>query len=72
MELLIFCGVVAFVTGIFFLFFSENLRKLNVSLSKAVNFDDQLFRLRIGVGVAFVLVSVMCFFLVYYVVKRHG
>ena len=72
MELLIFCGVVAFVTGIFFLFFSENLRKLNVSLSKTLNFDEQLFRLRVGVGISFVLFSVMCFFLAYYIIKKHG
>ena len=76
MSFLIFAGVVSFVAGIFFLFFPENLRKLNVSLgkalSKALNFDERLFRLRIGLGISLVLVSVMCFFVAYYIIRKYG
>lgn len=77
MLLFIFFGAVSLAAGVLFLFFPETLKKLNDGFSKtvdkaAVSIDNQILRWRVGIGVSCFLLSIVCFFLVYWVIKKHG
>lgn len=77
MLLLICFGAASLVAGILFLFFPEELAKLNNSFNKAFNkatasIDEHVLRLHAGVGVSCILLSLTCWFLVYWVFKKHG
>ncbi len=77
MLLLICFGAAFLVAGVLFLFFSEELSKLNNGVNKTFNkaifsMDEQVLRLRAGIGVSCILLSLTCFFLVYWIIKKHG
>jgi len=75
MLLLIFFGAVSLVAGILFLFFPKKLGQMNDSLKKAsdnpvAHIDEHLLRLHAGIGVSCILLSLTCFFLVYWIFKK--
>ncbi len=77
MLLLIVCATVALLTGLSLLFFPKGLKKLNDDFNKsatkvAISFDDRVWQLRTGIGVSCILISLLCFFVVYYVIRKHG
>ncbi len=74
---LVFCGAVSLVAGILFLFFPKALQKANDNFNKAtskvaVSLDEQVLRVRAGMGISCILIAVGCFFLVYWIIKKHG
>jgi hypothetical protein len=77
MLLLVVCATVALLTGISLVFFPKALKKLNDDFNKpahklAVSFDELVWRSRQGIGVSCILVSLLCFFVVYYIIRKHG
>lgn len=72
MSFLIFAGIVSLVAGIFFLFFPERLIKLNEKSTRSFSIEGWVFRSRVGIGIACVLVSIMCSFVVYYITHYYA
>jgi hypothetical protein len=77
MLLLIVCATVALLTGMSLLFFPKALKKLNDDFNKparklALSFDELVWRSRKGIGVSCILISLLCFFVVYYIIKLYG
>ena len=77
MLLLIFFGVTCLVSGILLLFFPKRLGQMSNSFTQAFNkisfsIDIMVIRFHAGVGIASILVSVTCFFLVYWILRKHG
>jgi len=73
MIYLIVVGILSFITGILYLFFPDTVRRLNDKANRVVfQFDAQLFNLRIGVGVSLLLISVMTFFVAFYLNEVNG
>lgn len=71
MYFLIFVGFVSLISGILFLFFPEVLRALCTKADKVLlNLDTKLYDLRQGLGISLLLVSLLIFFVVYYIIKK--
>lgn len=74
MLFLIFVGALSLIFGILFLFRPQVIRDLNEKTNKSLNslcfsFDEKAYNLRIGLGISLILVSVLAFFVVYYLIK---
>ena len=77
MPYIVFAGVVSLLFGILFLFAPHKIHKMNNVISKFIsktlaNFDEKIYNLRVGVGVSLVLISVLCFFVTYFLIKKYG
>ncbi len=68
MTLFIIVGIIALVTGIFFILAPEELRSLNEMSSKLIaDLEQKAFDYRIGVGLSFIIASLLFFFVAYYI-----
>ena len=77
MWFLILAGIVALLGGYLFLFSPKALvelsNKVNTAINKAsVPIDEQVYKLRIGVGISLLLVSGLLFFVAYYVTMKYA
>jgi len=73
MLFLIFAGMVSLVFGIALLVSPQTVRKLEEKYNKfVVVFGENVYNKRKGVGISFLLVSILCFFIVYYLLKKQG
>ena len=73
MLFLIIVGLVSFAFGILMLVSPETIRKLDQSSNRAfASMDQKIYELRVGVGVSSILVSVLAFFVAYFVVKKFS
>jgi len=72
MWFLILVGILAFIFGLLFLFSPRSLENLSTQFNKVVSFEKKILELRIGVGISLLLASVLCFFVVYYLMKKYG
>lgn len=77
MWFLILAGIVALLGGFLFLFSPKTLvelsNKVNATINKAsVPIDEKVYKLRFGVGISLVLVSVLLFFVAYYVTIKYA
>ena len=72
MLFLICAGIIAFFFGIMFLFFPQQLRQLEKKTNKVlVATEEKVYNLRVGIGISFVVVSILCFFVTYYLFKKY-
>jgi hypothetical protein len=76
MGFLILAGTVALLGGILFLFSPKILRQLSDKVNVTINrlsapIDEQVYKLRVGVGISLLLASGMIFFVVYYLSKKY-
>ncbi|RJP28070.1 MAG: hypothetical protein C4533_06260 [Candidatus Omnitrophota bacterium] len=77
MFFLIFAGVVSLVFGILFLFFPVALRNLNdkanlIMTRSLASLDENIMKMRLGVGISLILASILSFFVILYIIKRSG
>jgi len=77
MLILILLGLASLTAGVLLLFFPNSLNQLNDDFNKVVNkvavtIDEQVLRLHSGIGISCILISLTCFFLVYWIIKKHG
>lgn len=73
MLFLVFTGVLSCVFGVLFIFAPDALKGMSDKVNKIMlSFDEKFYELRMGVGISLLLVSVMCFFVAYYVYKRYA
>jgi len=77
MWFLILTGIVSFLGGVLFLFSPKTLQDLNKKVNSTINkitvpIDERVYELRVGVGVSLLLVSIMMFFIVYYITKKYS
>jgi len=73
MLFLVFIGVLSCVFGILLIFAPDALKGMSERANKAMlSFDDKFYELRMGVGISLLLVSVLCFFVAYYVYKKYA
>jgi len=77
MWFLILAGIIALFGGALFLFSPKTLHNLNARVNAAINkvtvpIDEKVYKLRIGVGISFILVALMLFFVVFYLNKKYG
>lgn len=77
MWFLILAGIVSFLGGVLFLFSPKTLQDLNKKVNSTINkitvpIDERVYELRVGVGVSLLLVSIMMFFIVYYITKKYS
>jgi uncharacterized membrane protein YukC len=55
------------------LFFPQQLRQLEKKTNKVlVATEEKVYNLRVGIGISFVVVSILCFFVTYYLFKKYG
>jgi len=76
MWFLILAGSVALLGGVLFLFSPKLLQKLSSKVNSAINrmsipIDEEVYKLRIGVGVSLLLVAGLLFFVAYYLSKKY-
>lgn len=72
MLFLIFAGAVALVFGVALLVSPQSVRKLSEHYSKViVIFEKIVYNEHIGIGISSILVSVLCFFVAYYLGKKY-
>lgn len=72
MGILITIGIISLFFGIMFLFFPKQLTKLSNYLNKVImTVDGNLLKMRIGLGISLTAIGLVCFFLVYYFIKRQ-
>ena len=72
---LIFVGIVSLSFGVLILFFPQTLHNLSDKVSRIMNkvvapIDSEVYRLKVGFGVSLILVSVLAFFVVYFMIKK--
>lgn len=77
MWFLPFAGAVSLISGILFLFLPKYLHKLSDRANRMINrtvllVDKEAYKLRIGLGISMVLVSLFCFFVFYYLIRKHA
>ncbi len=77
MLILVLSGLASLIAGILLLFFPNLLKQLNDDFKKTVNkaaitLDEQVLRLRTGIGISCILISLASFFLAYWIMKKHG
>ncbi len=77
MLILVLLGLATLIAGVLLLFFPNSLNKLNEDFKKAVNkaaitLDEQVLRLHVGLGISCILIALTSFFLVYWIMKKHG
>lgn len=78
MLILVLLGLASLISaGGLLLFFPNSLSQLNDDFKKVVNkatitLDEQVLRLHVGIGICCILISLTCFFLVYWIIKKHG
>ena len=71
MLFLIIVGLVSLVFGILMLVSPGTIRKLDEASNRALaSMDQKIYELRVGVGVSSILVSVLAFFVAYFIVRR--
>jgi len=72
MTFLEFAGTIALVFGLLLLLSPETLRRMQAACDKGVVlFEKKLYNLRIGFGISLLLISVLCYFIAYYIGKRY-
>jgi uncharacterized membrane protein HdeD (DUF308 family) len=72
MLFLIFAGAVSLVFGIALLVSPQSVRKLEEKCNKSiVVFEERVHSKHTGVGISLLLVSLLCFFVAYYLAKKH-
>lgn len=63
-------GILSLFFGIILLFFPNHLTKLSDFFNKAIiAVDENLLRMRIGLGISLIAIGIVCFFLIYYYFK---
>jgi len=77
MWFLILAGGVSLLAGVLFLFSPGTLHKLSNKINEELNkrfvpIDEKVYKMRVGVGISLLLVSVMLFFIAYYLAKKYG
>ena len=77
MAFLIFVGIISLLFGILILFSPQTLRNLNNQITQAMNklaisVDEKVYALRIGIGVSSIIVSILAFFVAYFLAKKYG
>ena len=73
MLFLIIAGLVSFVFGILMLVSPGTIRKLDQASNRALaSMDKKIYELRVGVGISSILVSVLAFFVVYFIIRKLG
>ncbi len=77
MWFLILSGIVALLGGILILFVPKTLRELNTKITESINkmivpIDEEVYKLRVGVGVSLLMVAGMIFYVIYYLIKKYG
>ncbi|MBM3254928.1 MAG: hypothetical protein FJZ08_01320 [Candidatus Omnitrophica bacterium] len=77
MLFLLFAGSVAFAFGLLFLFFPKALKDLNDKVKSCMSkfvfsIDEQVYKLRIGVGISLILSSLLAFFVAYFLFKKYS
>ncbi len=73
MLFLIFTGVVAFVFGLALLVSLQSVRNFEEKYNKFIaKVDESVYNQHIGLGISLLLVSLLCFFVVYYLIKKYG
>ena len=77
MEFLIVVGIISLIFGVLLLFFPQRLRNLSTQTEKAINklcisIDEKVYKLRIGTGISLILVSVLSFFVIYYLIRKSA
>jgi len=77
MLILILLGAASLIAGGLLLLFPKYLSQLNDNFKKTVNkltisLDEQVLRLHAGLGISCILVALTCFFLAYWIMKKHG
>ena len=73
MLFLIIAGAVSLLFGLILLIRPSALKKITEETNKAlVTFEETVYNLRVGMGVSAIIVSVLCFFVAYYLVKKYG
>ena len=77
MLILIILGVAILIAGVLLVFFPDSLKRHNDDFKQVVNkvavsLDEKVLRLRSGIGISCILISLTCFFLAYWIMKKHG
>lgn len=71
-SLLNFAGLISAVFGLMFLFAPNYLTKIANNVNKVLlDLDSMLYKMRIGIGISLCLVSLLTFFMAYYIVHRY-
>lgn len=70
---LIIVGILALIFGVLFLVSPNTISNLSKKLDKIVfNLDKQAHELRVGMGVSLILISILAFFIAYYIMRKYG
>jgi len=77
MLFLIFAGIIALVFGGLILFSPQTIRNLNDKVSGLMgrfvfSVDEEVYRLRVGIGISLILASGLFFFVAYFLIKKYG
>lgn len=72
MGILVIIGIISLFFGIILLFFPKQFKKLSNILNKVImTVDENLLKMHIGLGISLIAIGLVCFFLVYYFIKRY-
>lgn len=72
MVFLIFAGIVALVFGVLFLVSPQTIHRLSEKADRLLlAIDEKIHNLKIGIGISLILVSIMCFFVVYFLIRKY-
>lgn len=76
MWFLILAGIVALLGGILFLFSPDTLRRFSTKINTTINkinipIDEEVYKLRVGVGVSLMLSATLLLFMAYFIFKKY-
>lgn len=73
MGLFLVMGVFSLIIGLLFIISPATLRAMNEKASTVVtSFEEKTFTYRLGVGISLILVSLLFFFVAYYIRIKGG
>lgn len=68
MEMLWITAIVSLIFGVLFLFLPKTLVKLSELANQVLLYSDEhLYKLRVGLGICFLGISIAAFFTIYYI-----
>ena len=76
-KFIIFSGVVALISGCLLLWAPKVLKSWNdrfvrrIAMEGSVSIDDIIYALRTGFGISLIFISILLFFVGYYLIERY-
>lgn len=71
MQVLIILGLLSLFFGVLLLVSPKRIKDMSDKVDKVIiNMDAKIMGMRVGLGICLVSISVVCFFLVYYFMRK--